>query len=212
MSDNPAVIITWFGHACFQVESEGYKVVFDPYEDGSVPGCGPVRTAAHEVFCSHGHHDHCAADLIEILPEAPSPFKVTRLDTFHDDAQGSKRGPNKITILDNGSVCVAHLGDIGCELTEEQAAALKGVDAVMIPVGGFFTIDAAQAKQIADQVEAKVVIPMHYRSDSSGYDVIGTVDAFTDQCETVVEYPDDTLEITEDTEPHTAVLTLKNLA
>lgn len=209
MNNTSAITITWLGHACFQVESEGYKIVFDPYEDGSVPGCGPIRTTAHQVICSHGHHDHSAANLIELLPPTESPFRITRLDTWHDDTQGTKRGPNTITILDHGSLRIAHMGDIGCELTSKQKDILKGIDAVMIPVGGFFTIDAVQAKKMADEIEAKVVIPMHYRTETMGYDVIGTLDAFTELCDVVVQYPDDTLEITRDTERHTAVLTYK---
>ena len=30
--------LTWYGHACFRLESPDGTVVFDPYEPGSVPG------------------------------------------------------------------------------------------------------------------------------------------------------------------------------
>ncbi len=56
--------IKWLGHSCFQVTAEGYTVVFDPYEDGKVPGCGPMRAAADAVYCSHEHGDHNARGLI----------------------------------------------------------------------------------------------------------------------------------------------------
>jgi len=49
---------------------------------------------------------------------------------------------------------------------------------LLIPVGGFFTIDAAQAKQIVDALRPETVIPMHYRTEAAGYDVIGTLDDF----------------------------------
>ncbi|MCD8338109.1 MAG: MBL fold metallo-hydrolase [Lachnospiraceae bacterium] len=52
----------------------------------------------------------------------------------------------------------------------------------MVPVGGFFTIDARQAADIVCSLKPGIVIPMHYRNVkySLGYDVIGTVDEFTE--------------------------------
>ena len=111
--------------------------------------------------------------------------------------------------MDDGSVRAAHLGDLGCGLTAEQKEQLKGLDALMIPVGGFYTIDAVRAKAIVDELQPKVVIPMHYRSEAFGYDVLGTVDDFTELFELVVEYPGNALEVTEETVPHTAVLVLE---
>ncbi len=208
MGTEGAVTIAWLGHACFRVESGGYAVVFDPYEDGCVPGLGPVRTCADEVLCSHAHPDHNAAGVVTVAGGKASPFRVVRINTWHDDARGAKRGPNTIHILDNGSLRVAHLGDLGCELEETQKEELRGLDAVMVPVGGFYTIDAAQAKKLMDEIQPRVVIPMHYRSDEYGfgYDVLGTVAAFTDLCEAVVEYPDNELEVTARMEPQVAVL------
>jgi len=77
----------------------------------------------------------------------------------------------------------------------------------MIPIGGFYTIDAAQAKKLVEEIQPKVIIPMHYRNGSLGYDVISTLEPFTGAFDTVVEYPGNTLEITPDADPHVAVLT-----
>lgn len=198
--------ITWLGHACFKVESDGCTIILDPFADQYVPGYGNIREKANQVLCSHGHADHNFTPGVTRVQSETSPFAITALDTFHDDQKGALRGTNRIHILDNGSLRIAHLGDLGCELEPDQKEALKGLDAVMIPVGGYYTIDAAQAKRLTDEICPRVIIPMHFRSDTFGYDVLDTVDAFTDQCEVVVEYPDNTLEITADTEPHTALL------
>ena len=58
--------ITWHGHSCFSVAADGYTVVFDPYADGSVPGYPPLRLQADAVYCSHGHRDHNAAELVTL--------------------------------------------------------------------------------------------------------------------------------------------------
>ena len=88
------------------------------------------------------------------------------------------------------------MGDIGCPLTREQKDLLKHLDAILIPVGGYYTIDAVQAKAVVDDLAPRAVIPMHYRSDHFGYPVIGRLEEFTGLCRNVVEYDSNTLVLT----------------
>lgn len=202
--------ITWLGHACFKIETDGYTVIVDPYEDGYVPGCASIREEADVVLCSHEHRDHNARMNVRLKNgNSVSPFKITEIHTWHDDAKGNKRGDNCIRIFDDGKFKVAHLGDLGCELEPEQLEMLMGLDAVMVPVGGFFTIDAVQAKQLLDQIKPVVTIPMHYRGDDFGYDVLGTLEEFTSLCDCVVEYPGNSIELNDGMLQQVAVLTLK---
>ena len=71
-----------------------------------------------------------------------------------------------------------HCGDLGHELNEKQLAAVKGCDALLIPVGGYYTIDAKTAKKVADAIAPRVLVPMHYRFGAHGYPEIGTLDEF----------------------------------
>lgn len=202
--------ITWLGHSCFALESQGYRILLDPYEDGSVPGLEPLREKAHQVLCSHGHHDHCGVACVTLLEGGASPFTVETMDTWHDGKAGALRGANTIHILSDGQCRVAHLGDLGCDLTPEQKGKLRHLDALLIPVGGHYTIDAHQAKALADQLSPAVVIPMHYRQGQVGYDVIGTVEEFTTLCENVVLYPGSQIQLTPQTGRQVAVLQPKN--
>ncbi len=183
--------IKWIGHSCFRLEQDGYVIVTDPYEDGSVPGLAPVRETADLVLCSHDHYDHNARNLITIREQAggsASPFKVTKIDTWHDEVKGAKRGPNAIFLMEAGGLRIAHMGDLGCELTPGQKQELKGLDIMLVPVGGFFTIDGAQAAALAGEIGPKHIIPMHYRDDAIGFgfDVIAQVDAFAEAEKSVV--------------------------
>lgn len=198
--------ITYLGHSCFALESKEYKVILDPYQPDSVPGYRPLHEEAERVLCSHDHRDHSGTDCVTLGRGGEDPFTVTTLSTWHDDVQGAKRGPDTIHILDDGQCRVAHLGDLGCELAPEQLEQLRGLDALMIPVGGFYTIDARQAKALADELKPRVVIPMHYRGEGFGYDVIGPLADFTALCQNVVEYPGSQLELTAETPAQTAVL------
>lgn len=198
--------ITWLGHSCFKIESQGYEIVLDPYQDEKVPGYKPLRVTADQVLCSHGHGDHCGVECVALREGGKSPFTVETLHTWHDDRQGALRGEDTIHILDDGQCRIAHLGDLGCELTPEQKDRLRGLTALLIPVGGHYTIDAAQANALIEELSPNLVIPMHYRGEGFGYDVIGTLEAFTALRSDVREYPGSELELTPETEKQTAVL------
>ena len=180
--------ITWIGHSCFKIESDGYTIITDPYEDGYVPGLKPLRESADMVLCSHEHGDHNARDLVEIRKGSVCPFTVETIDTWHDEVKGAKRGPNTIHIIEAEGIRLAHLGDLGCELEENQIRKLEKLDVCLIPVGGHFTIDGKQAADLVHRIQPKLVIPMHYRDDRAGFgfDVISEADVFTKCMDSVV--------------------------
>lgn len=169
------ITITYYGHSCFKVENENHAVVFDPYEDGSVPGLKlPSDIHADAVYCSHSHADHDASSLIHITSDH-DPFPLHKITVPHDDAGGTKRGFTDITFVTINHVTIAHLGDIGRMPTKEEYDELSKADVIMIPCGGYFTIDAKQAEEIIHHVHAKLNILMHYREDNRGYDVIADI-------------------------------------
>ena len=198
--------ITWLGHSCFRVESRGYTAVLDPYADGSVEGLLPVRETADLVLCSHEHGDHNARDLVTLREGKAPVFRVETISTYHDDQKGAKRGPNTIHILDDGVFRAAHAGDLGCALSGEELEKLKGLDVLMVPVGGYYTIDAAQARALVNAVKPRIVIPMHYRGEGFGFDVLAELEDFTRLCGDVVHYGGSVLELTKDLPAQTAVL------
>ena len=197
--------LIYHGHSCFTVESEGHSVVFDPYADGSVRGYAPLRLTADRVFCSHDHHDHNASEVVT-LTGGDCPLSVTELPSFHDHLHGILRGKNTIHVLSAEGMRLAHLGDLGHMLSGKAIAALQGVDALLIPVGGFFTIDAQTAKSLVEKLSPRVVVPMHYRLDDKGHDVIAELSDFLALCDNVTEYDTNTLILTPDTPRQTAIL------
>lgn len=198
--------ITWYGHSCFKIESEAGSVIFDPYERGYVPGFElPVGLSADIVLCSHGHGDHNAASLVQ-LTGRQTDYTVETLFCWHDDAQGAKRGDNLIRIVSGGGFRVAHLGDIGHMLSDTQIKSLHGLDALMIPVGGYYTIDAATAKALVDKIEPAVTFPMHYRGEGFGLEPIGTLSEYTSLCGDVEYLDTNTYELHRSEGPKTVVL------
>ena len=171
--------ITWLGHACFALESDGYRVLLDPYT--KVRGHEELQVSAHKTLCSHEHFDHNARDAVAMpLVERPCPFTIETMDTYHDDVQGKKRGKNTVHILKAENMIAVHLGDLGHLLSGGQAEKLRDCDVLMIPVGGTYTVDAIQAKAVVEQIQPKVVIPMHYRHGKYGFEELDTVERFVD--------------------------------
>lgn len=201
------MMIQWLGHSCFKIASDGHSIVLDPYADGKVPGLRPLRAKANEVFCSHDHGDHNAAGLVRLLPEGePSRFAINKVESAHDDEGGRLRGMNTIHVLEENGIRVAHLGDLGAALTSGQIEAIGPLDAVLIPVGGHYTVDAATAKAICDALAPTVIIPMHYRSEAFGYEEIAPLEVFLRLVDNVVVYDGDTVEITRGMPKQVAVL------
>lgn len=201
--------ITWLGHSCFQIEEDGRSVVCDPYAPSYVPGLDDIQVMADAVVCSHEHGDHNYAQAVTLSGKG-MPFVHTPLACWHDDTQGSQRGSNTISIFDLPSgLRAVHLGDLGHMPDEATLQAMAKPDVLMIPVGGFFTIDAVMAKAVCDALQPKVIVPMHYRSDRFGYDVIAPVESFTAlyAADCVKGFEDSRLTVTADTAPMVAVLT-----
>lgn len=200
--------ITWLGHACFTLEYQGFRILLDPYQD--VPGLPDIAAEANAVYCSHDHFDHCYKDQVTLTAGKENPFTVREVACFHDPEQGALRGPNTIRLFTAGGVTVAHMGDLGHPLSAEQLQAMGRCDAILLPIGGVYTLDPASAKAQADQLNPTVVIPMHYRKGNVGFEPIATVEDFTClyPAQQVRSYHTNVLELTPDTPKQVAVLAL----
>ena len=198
--------ITWLGHSSFLVESkDGTRIVTDPFEAGSYDGAvgySPINTHADVVTVSHEHADHNAVETVTGGPEIVRDpgertikgIPIRGISTFHDESKGQERGRNNIYVMEVDGVKVGHLGDLGHVLSAEDAAALGNVDVVLAPVGGYYTIGPEEAKRTAEALGAKVIIPMHYKTDALGFPV-QPVDDFLRLMEQVERVEGTSLEI-----------------
>ena len=198
--------ITWHGHSCYTIEAGDYSIVLDPFADGVVPGYENIRLTANEVICSHEHRDHGFREGVTLVKGAENPFTVEFIEIPHDDAGGSLRGMNKIAVLSAGGMRLAHFGDIGCMPDADAIDKLCGLDLALIPVGGYYTMEPEGILRLLDQIKPKVVIPMHYRTDSFGYEVLHLLEDFLSERDVVIEYDTNSFTLDSDTPPQTAVL------
>ncbi|MCD6283747.1 MBL fold metallo-hydrolase [bacterium] len=163
--------ITYYGHSCFKITNHGghITIVTDPFDKKI--GLKPPRISADIVTISHFHHDHDNVKTIggePFIVDGPGEYeikgiKIKGVDSFHDDNKGKERGLNTIYVMEVDGIKVCHLGDLGQKhLFNSQVEELSQVDVLMIPVGGVYTINGKEAIEIINQIDPKVVIPMHY--------------------------------------------------
>ena len=180
------MLIRYYDHACFSVESAGGTLVaFDPYDDHV--GYPLPRLHPDVVLVSHGHMDHANTAL---FPQARhiirsrgvhTPMKDVHVEGFlsyHDDVNGAKRGENIIFKLTMDDLRIVHLGDLGHALTEEDRAKIGKVDVLFLPIGGFYTIDAIQAREVIQKLAPQVTIPMHYKTAANPASPMAQADDF----------------------------------
>ncbi|MBL7073927.1 MBL fold metallo-hydrolase [candidate division KSB1 bacterium] len=183
------MIITWLGHSAFLIKAEdGRKVLTDPYEAGSYDGAvgyGKIEDVVDVVIVSHEHPDHFDVKSLKGSPtvvKGVGTYKVggfvfNGVATYHDQSRGRERGGNTIFSFDVDGFRVCHLGDLGHVLSANEVASIGTVDVLFIPVGGFYTINADEAKRVVDQLNPRVVIPMHFKTEVLGFP-IAPVDPF----------------------------------
>ena len=172
--------ITWYGHSCFLLAAEsGYSILTDP--------CGKeTGYTLHDIVCdavtvSHDHFDHnCLSSVAgsPVVIRTPGEHKageisVTGFASFHDDAKGAHRGENVVFLYRIDGLKILHLGDLGHMLSDEILEKIGDVDVLLAPIGGVFTINAKAATALADRLNAKVLIPMHYKTPHLHFDVEG---------------------------------------
>ena len=199
------MIITWYGHSCFLAETAEGSALLDPYAPGSVPGLCLPELEADLVLCSHGHSDHGWREGVKPSGRE-AKLHVEKLATFHDERQGALRGPNTVHVLESEGLRLVHLGDLGHMLSDEQIAALGRVDILLIPVGGYYTIGPDTAAELAEKLHPAITVPMHYRGEGFGYEVIGPVEDFLRRRDRVLRLDTNILRPGELETPVTAVL------
>lgn len=164
--------IVWLGHSCFRIRGKEAVVVCDPCPPATGYQIG--KPTADIITISHAHADHSYVKAVAgkptILPNAGEyeihGAFITGIPTFHDAEHGASQGRNLAFVIEMEEIKVVHLGDLGHTPTAEQVEDMVGCDVLLIPVGGKTSLDGAKAAEIVSLLEAKLVVPMHYKTEA----------------------------------------------
>jgi len=164
--------ITYLGHSCFKISGKKINILTDPFDPAFV-GLKLGKQDADVVTISHAHPDHNYLGLMKnddyLLLDSAGEFEIKEsefigVEASHGVVDGVDKGKINMFSFEVDGVKIAHLGDLGTELSGKQLDCLDGVDILLIPVGGYYTLDAETAVKVVTQIEPKIVIPMHFKA------------------------------------------------
>lgn len=212
--------IRYNGHSCFSVfADDGTCIVMDPYQTGSYGGAigyMPVDSQPDIVLISHDHADHnyvsgFSGDFV-VLKDAGEAgnLRFEAIGADHDASGGKDRGKVRMFRFTIDGVRICHAADLGHVLNAAQTEAMKDIDVLLLPVGGYYTIDANEATDVVEKIRPRIVIPMHYKTDKCGFDLL-PVDAFLKGKTNVKKIDSDEIELSAESLPgETEIIVLKH--
>ena len=188
------MLIKWFGHASFRIETNAGIIITDPFDDEL--GYPMFPRQADVVTVSHQHWDHNKVETVSGSPRvfsAPGLYELEGMtiqgfSTFHDKKSGQERGSNTIFKICTEDMTLLHSGDLGHMLSNDAAKEIGAVDILMLPVGGKFTVGADTAHDLVDLLRPRIVIPMHFQTPHLSFR-LAPVEEFTSRFEKVLKLP-----------------------
>ena len=190
-ADTKKLTLRWHGQSFFDLEtSAGARIVFDPH---AIEAYGRTEVTADLILISHFHDDHTQVGVVQVnkndkikkpiiaglkpvsrtkteweaidekLSIKGQEIRIRTVGTYHDTMQGMERGKNAVFIIDVDGLRIVHLGDLGHRLHPSTLKKIGKVDVLMVPVGGTYTINGSEAKEVVAQIKPRrYIIPMHY--------------------------------------------------
>lgn len=168
--------LTWYGHAAFLIETDGTRIILDPYRSPDSGGYEPIDDSADIVAVSHEndkYHSHLGQirppfELIKALELPPGGVtkRGVKFEAFHVYETPEKLPGDEVTMmqLHVEGLRVLFLGDLGHGLTDEELAPIRGAEIVLAAAGGPPTIDFPEIPALIEAIGPRVIVPMHYKT------------------------------------------------
>jgi L-ascorbate metabolism protein UlaG (beta-lactamase superfamily) len=168
--------ITWYGHAAFLIETQGLRVILDPYKSPDSGGYAPIDEPADVVVISHindRYHSHLGQVVppFEVVPglEVPEGGAVARglrFQTIRVYETPQRKPGDEVTVVhfEAEGVRVVFLGDLGHPLSDGELEPIRGAEVVLVPAGGPPTIDYPEIPPLLDAIGPRLIVPMHYKT------------------------------------------------
>lgn len=172
------VNIHWYGHGFIYLTSSiGVRAAFDPFGSQTVHYHFPEHLSADFVLVTHESEDHAAAEQLfgnPLIFRSVTAVGLNRANgiPFHGvalqkDVTGNSPSDTAFTLTFDG-VTFCYLGEVSQPLLAEEREQLGHVDVLFLPVG-LPALSVSDLNQIVSDLGARVVIPINYKTDYSGY-------------------------------------------
>ena len=174
--------ITWLGHSCLRLISDRVTLLTDPYSESLGLSMGNQKTDIATISHTHPYHSHHEGlDGNPWIIDGPGEYEIACFyikgtGTSHGDNEGN-REINTVYCLQAEGLNLCHLGDLTRPLSPRQVEQLGRPDVLFVPAGGICTIDTAQAAELVNLMDPRIVIPIHYKLDGLKIE-LGPIEAF----------------------------------
>lgn len=185
--------ITYFGHSCFEIETQGRKILIDPF---FAYGQNYNPQNLTDIFVTHGHGDHLGSAIelskrtnakitaiFELANYCTSKGALTNgvglgsvleydwgkaiaVPAFHSSStpDGTYGGNPCGYIFEIEGKTFYHAGDTSLNTEMKMIGEIYQPDIAMLPIGGHYTMDIEHAVIASEWLNAGTIIPMHYNT------------------------------------------------
>jgi L-ascorbate metabolism protein UlaG (beta-lactamase superfamily) len=195
------ITIEYYGLSCFVItSSKGTKIITDPFlADKQILHSELKKEPTDVVTVSCGHYAHCNVFSVGGTPyvyQITDPAEIKGIK-FRGIAsrhltmkEVSIQDPdeNIIMCFEIDGIKICHLGALGHKLSDDQVKQVGKTDILMVPVGGVSTLPVGDAHDVCGQLNPKVILPMHYRSERCNLDSWAAIDEFIGDKKNVLRY------------------------
>jgi hypothetical protein len=196
--------ITYHGLSCFKIVaktagrgSDDVTIILGPFDKKT--GLKPLQGKVDLVLLPHTDPAYGTPDSLRgepIILDFPGEYSVAGINVVSlsapaDMRGGTERGNATISILDIEDMKLVYLGGLGSELSPDQYDAAAGADILFLPIGDEQGLDGKTAEDVARKLEAKVIIPMQFKT--SGVSLSGLRDQ-KDFCSNIGNCPKESIE------------------
>jgi len=183
--NNSTLKLQWLGHLSFLISGDGVSFLTHPFNPAGCTAKLPAPIAKSDyILTSSRLFDE---GYLEDLPKdtrvfsEPGSYNIKGINLHgitmdHDRIGGRRFGRNVAWRWKQSGIFVLHLGGAAAPITPSQRILMGRPDVLILPIGGNAqSNDAVQAKvyapeeakAIVQELNPRIVIPTHYRTDKS---------------------------------------------
>ena len=157
--------ISWYGEACFLLESSGVRVLIEPPQKES--GINSPRLKSDILIYSKSRNSEGlplnGSETGTFVIDGPGEYEIKGISVLGiADPSTSSGQENTLYNIEIDGIKIAHLGFLGKDLDNGKMALINDSDIVLVPVGNNAVLDAEKAMKLINKIEPSVAIPMLY--------------------------------------------------
>ncbi|KUK83245.1 MAG: Zn-dependent hydrolase of the beta-lactamase fold-like protein [Microgenomates bacterium 39_6] len=160
--------IWYLGFGSFRIRTKRGIIVTDPYDPKTnlkMPQIKPDLITISRP--SSLHNNSQAFNNQAFVIKAPGEYEIGGINilgvsSYRENSKEKERSDNTIYLFHTGGIRLVHLGQLNHPLSKDSLTQLDSPDILFLPLGEKRGLTAKYATEIARQLQAKIIFPIHY--------------------------------------------------